>query len=338
MSISPKMLTADSVMVPLDRIATDDKGQTRIKVRPAVVREYAVAMAEQVAEGGLRFPPVILFTDGGDFYWLGDGFHRVFAARKAGLSEIAAEVRQGTQRDAVLFGIGANRAHGLPRSNADKRHAVALLLADPEWSQWSDREIGRRCQVSHVHVSRVRRSASGTMFQMGERKARRGDSVYEMNVSPTEAADDTAKTETLPANTATLTDSLGIPLPEGRAGVFAASADFQEAQELFDRLATVLDRIAQAPAGEVYRQELIRTNNNGKAGFACAAVRAARNKLIAAEPYCGYCPSCFVQRPARGYASCKSCRGRGWTSRGAFDSCRECDRQQILKLRSAKAK
>jgi hypothetical protein len=156
----PSSTVTDSVMVRLDRIATDEKGQTRVNVRPAVVREYAAAMAEQVAEGGLRFPPVILFTDGRDFYWLGDGFHRVFAARKAGLSDIAAEVRAGTQRDAVLFGIGANSAHGLPRSNADKRHAVALILADPEWRQWSDREIGRRCQVDGKVVSRMRRSAS----------------------------------------------------------------------------------------------------------------------------------------------------------------------------------
>jgi hypothetical protein len=173
--------------------------------------------------------------------------------------------------------------------------------------------------------------------QIADRKVPRGDAVYEMNVSPKKAADDTAKTETLPSRPVAPTDPLGIPLPEARAGVFAASADFQEAQELFDQLATVLDRIAQEPAGEVYRQELIRTNNNGKAGYACAAVRAARNKLIAAEPYCAYCPSCFVQGPARGYASCKSCGGRGWTSRAAFESCRECDRQQILKMRSAKA-
>jgi hypothetical protein len=351
MSFSSSMLSAANAMVPLDRIATDEKGQTRIKVRPAVIREYAAAMAEQIGEGGLRFPPVILFTDGGDFYWLADGFHRVFAARKAGLTEIAAEVRQGTQRDAVLFGICANSAHGLPRSNADKRHAVALILADPEWSQWSDREIGRRCQVDGKVISRMRRSASAATTpqvgepsasaakpQIGQRKVRRGDKVYEMNVSPKKAADDTAKTETLPTKPVAPTDPLGIPLPEARAGVFAASADFQEAQELFDRLATVLDRIAQGPGGEVYRQELIRTNNNGKAGFACAAVRAARNKLIAAEPYCTYCPSCFVQRPARGYASCKCCGGRGWTSRGAFESCREWDRQQILKMRTAKAK
>jgi hypothetical protein len=184
MSISSSMLSADKVKVPLDRIATDEKGQTRVKVRPAVVREYAAAMAEQIGEGGMRFPPVILFTDGSDFYWLGDGFRRVFAARKAGLSEIAAEVRAGTQRDAVLFGIGANRAHGLPRSNADKRHAVALILADPEWSQWNDREIARRIQISNVLESKMRRSVSVNGLQIEGQKVQRGDSVYEMNVNP----------------------------------------------------------------------------------------------------------------------------------------------------------
>jgi hypothetical protein len=178
----------------------------------------------------------------------------------------------------------------------------------------------------------MRRSACVAEPQIADRKVRRGDTVYEMNVSPKKAA---AKTEMLPTRPVARTDLLGIPLPEGRAAVFAASADFQEARELFDRLATVLDRIAQGAGGEVYRQELIRTNNNGKAGFACAAVRAARNKLVAAEPYCAYCPSCFVQRPTRGYASCG---GRGWRSRAAFESCRECDRRPILKMRSAKAK
>jgi hypothetical protein len=338
MSISTSMLTADRVMIRLDRIRTDEKGQTRINVRPAVVREYATAMTEQVAEGGgLHFPPVVLFTDGGE-YWVGDGFHRVLAARKAGLTEIAAEVRPGTQRDAVLFGICANSAHGLRRSNADKRHAVALVLADAEWSQWSDREIARRIQVGHVLASGMRRSASVLNEQIGERKVRRGDTVYEMNVSPKKAKDETGKTKTLTANPVPPTDPLGIPLPEGRVAVFAASGDFQEAQELFDRLATVLDRIAQRPGGEVYRQELIRTNNNGKAVFACAAVRAGRNKLVATQPYCAYCPSCYGQRPARGYASCKCCGGRGWTSQAAFESCREFDRQQILKMRSATAK
>jgi hypothetical protein len=52
------------------------------------------------------------------------------------------------QRDALLYSISSNAEHGLPRSNADKRKAVRLLLADAEWGKWSDRESARRCQVS----------------------------------------------------------------------------------------------------------------------------------------------------------------------------------------------
>jgi hypothetical protein len=43
------------------------------------------------------------------------------------------------------FGFSVNRGHGPLPNNADKRKAVSRLLADPEWGQWSDREIGRRC-------------------------------------------------------------------------------------------------------------------------------------------------------------------------------------------------
>ena len=160
MSISANVPAQASVMVPLTRIPTDEGAQTRVRVRAAVVRDYAAAMKQQCADGGLRFPPVILFTAGQN-YWLGDGFHRVLAAARAGLTEIAAEVRQGTWRDAVLFGIAANCAHGLPRTNADKRKGVTLMLGDAEWSQWSDRKIGQRCQVDHNVVSRLRPRASG---------------------------------------------------------------------------------------------------------------------------------------------------------------------------------
>ena len=168
MSIPLILAASGSVSVPLNRILTDEAGQTRVQMRDAVIRDYMAAMTQQLAEGGLRFPPVMLFTDGQD-YWLGDGFHRVLAARKAGLSEITAEVHQGTQRDAVLFAISANAEHGLRRSSADKRRAVALLLGDAEWSQWSDREIARRCQVGNAFVSRMRRGASVSGTQIGRK-------------------------------------------------------------------------------------------------------------------------------------------------------------------------
>jgi hypothetical protein len=147
-------------MISLSSIPTDGTCQVRVTVRSSVVREYARAMTEQQSEGGLRFPAVVLFTDGAN-HWLGDGFHRVLAAREAGLNEILAEVRAGTPRDALLYSISCNAEHGLPRTNADKRNAVTLLLADTEWSQWSDREIARRCAVTHRFVGQIRKRASG---------------------------------------------------------------------------------------------------------------------------------------------------------------------------------
>ena len=69
-----------------------------------------------------------------------------------------ADVCQRSQREAVLFSVGANGKHGMPPNAADKRKAVMLLLADAEWSAWSDREIARQCHVSHPTVASHRAS------------------------------------------------------------------------------------------------------------------------------------------------------------------------------------
>ena len=100
-------------------------------------------------------PPVVIFFDGSSF-WLADGFHRFFGAKNACLSEILEERKPGTQREAVLYSLGANAKHGLRRSNADKRKAVQTLLDDPEWSTWSGEAIAKSCAVSAMTVSRIR--------------------------------------------------------------------------------------------------------------------------------------------------------------------------------------
>lgn len=63
-------------------------------------------------------------------------------------------------RGAILHFASANATRGLRRWNADKRRAVLLLLEDEDWSTWADREIARRCAVSHDFVSRLRGSLS----------------------------------------------------------------------------------------------------------------------------------------------------------------------------------
>lgn len=129
--------------------------QPRARLDDSIIQEYAEAMI-----AGDVFPPVTTFHDGA-VYWLADGFHRVNAALRAGRETIDVMVHRGTQRDAILWSVSANATHGLRRTNEDKRRAVTRLLSDPEWSQWSDREIGRRCHVHHETVAAVRASLTG---------------------------------------------------------------------------------------------------------------------------------------------------------------------------------
>jgi hypothetical protein len=161
------------VHLRLELLSRDEGVQSRTGLDEKTVRHYAELMRD-----GSEFPALAVFDDG-DKLWLADGFHRAAAATRAGLESHACEVRRGARRDAVLYSIGANSAHGLPRSWADKRRAVLVLLDDPEWSRWSNGEIARRAGVSDRFVCKMRAldrpEAVGTA-----RLARRGRQVYEM--------------------------------------------------------------------------------------------------------------------------------------------------------------
>lgn len=136
--------------LPIALIRRDGGTQPREAVNTAVATEYGEAMAL-----GAKFPPVTVFHDWQD-YWLGGGFHRTYGAELTGATEINAEVRQGTLRDAVLFSLAENATHGLRRTNADKRRAIARLFEDAEWAKWSDREIARRLNVDGKTVAALR--------------------------------------------------------------------------------------------------------------------------------------------------------------------------------------
>lgn len=140
--------------LPLSLIIADEGVQPRAVLCQETITDYAQQMAD-----GVQFPPVMIFLDG-TYYWLADGFHRFEAAKKAGLSTILAEVRQGGRRDAVLYAVSANAEHGLKRTNQDKRRAVETLLNDPEWCHWSAREIARTCGVSNTFVCNLMRETN----------------------------------------------------------------------------------------------------------------------------------------------------------------------------------
>jgi hypothetical protein len=139
--------------VPIVKINRDGSTRTRAGVRPEVVEEYA-----DDYKAGDGFPEVVLFTEDEQSFWIGDGEHRIEARLKAGFKDVQADVRRGGKREAILHSAGSNKGkgHGLRRSNEDKRQAVAMLLADEEWAQATDRWVADQCRVSHPLVAEVR--------------------------------------------------------------------------------------------------------------------------------------------------------------------------------------
>jgi len=149
-----------STWLTLSQIRRDGGTQPRAKLD----LNHVATLVEVLEDDG-ELDPVTVFYDG-ESYWLADGFHRCKAHEDFGQEEINCVITQGTRRDAVLFSVGANAEHKAvkPRSREDKRRAVTMLLNDPEWSMWSDREIARQCKVSQPFVSALKKTLTDNVI------------------------------------------------------------------------------------------------------------------------------------------------------------------------------
>lgn len=160
--------------LPLTAIRIDADTQSRAAINDEAVADYELALIECAT-----MPPVKVFFDGVS-HILADGFHRYFAHQRVGFKEIECDVTAGTADDARLYAYGANQAHGLRRTNADKQKSVVGVLAlRPEWS---DRAIARHVGVSDRMVNGIR-AASANLSQMHTRTVERGGKTYEQDVA-----------------------------------------------------------------------------------------------------------------------------------------------------------
>jgi uncharacterized ParB-like nuclease family protein len=125
--------------------------QPRAEMNQATVDDYCSAMAQ-----GTEFPPITLYTEDDQTFYVADGWHRIHATQRGGHDGISAVVKSGNARDALTEALGANSTHGLPRSNADKWRTVEIALKDEEWGKWSARKIAELCKVSDTFVGKVR--------------------------------------------------------------------------------------------------------------------------------------------------------------------------------------
>jgi len=151
------------MQIELSKIRVDGGTQSRAALQGNIINEYADLMKSKV-----EMPPIDVFYDG-ENYWLANGYHRYYGKKQISANNedgflpeetIDATIHQGTQRDAILFSLGANAEHGLRRNADDKRRAVMTMINDIEWQQWSDREIAKICKVSNTFVSELRKKLS----------------------------------------------------------------------------------------------------------------------------------------------------------------------------------
>jgi hypothetical protein len=156
-------------MIDLEKLRLDGGTQPRAELDEQAIGEYAEVMCRMrdrkgnaiphgkiVDRDNKPFPAITVFHDGTN-HWLADGFHRVAAAKKAGYTDIQADVHSGTQRDAIRHSVGVNATHGKRRTNADKRRAVQRLLRDEEWGKYTDNYIAKLCKVSRPFAAKVRK-------------------------------------------------------------------------------------------------------------------------------------------------------------------------------------
>ena len=238
-------MTTEKQTLHLDQIRIDGGTQPRVAIDQGIVDEYA----EQYSSG-VDLNPVIVFHDGAT-YWLADGFHRYWANRKIKSDHIFAHVHQGTQRDAILYSVGANAEHGLRRTNGDKRKAVLTMLTNPmvslddEGNPWSDNAIAKRCQVSphtvasarsgmQMHSCATRKGTDGKVYNTSNigrtKKKRKAGGISPNAMMPTR--------QPRPALAQTHLNLPHDPVYGARAIVAAMGEDY--ARQLIDSLTTYL--------------------------------------------------------------------------------------------------
>jgi hypothetical protein len=132
--------------------------QVRLEYNEETIAHYRSLVP---AKGRWDLPPIVVFLDrdsGGPYSpWCPDGNHRVKAYSAAGRSTIPAIVKEGDRQAAVLYAVGANSDHGLPRTRADRRNAVRMLLeSDKTWRRASAKNIADQCHVSQALAAEIK--------------------------------------------------------------------------------------------------------------------------------------------------------------------------------------
>lgn len=313
-------MKVETEQISIAWIRRDGGTQVRALLDQATIERYAEAYRSKV-----DLPPPKVWHDG-MAYWLGDGFHRVEAAEQSGMSSMECIVIPGTQRDARLYAVGANEEHGLPRSAADRRRAVELLLDDDEWGKMAVKWMAEKANVSWSFVDKIRKeweadhgavekrtTAAGRQYPSRTKvtPARDIETPFDEPAMPT-----TIGSPQLQMPSEPIFDVYGSPVPP------ELIPSYMTAKEL-KSLATQIAK-AKSTAENLFRAD-------GGNGFHLQTVQKALDQAaetIRRGCFFVVCPEC---EGFPGETKCSLCGPRGWLSDAQFQSLnlsqkRKCER------------
>lgn len=302
--------------------------QTRCGTDAETIDNYAQAMAD-----GAAFPDVTVFTDG-ERYWLADGFHRVMAAKQNGKTSIAADVRKGTEDDAVVFGGTANNKQGKRPTRADVQHFLTMVwerreaifggtptggnLAEKCGVSRSAGEAFVRARLAEMPSAPIRPTARNTQLKAPERPERlvgANGRTYPVRptVEPTAPVRPTAQVAQLkalespsrpapqkPPKPKIAVDRFGVEIPLEINAAFEGGI-LSDVASLISKARVALRKGMDdgLPEFAAVRQDALVMLNN------------AYNFTTAAEPHC-------VCRMCQGIG-CRACHGRGWQTEEEYN-------------------
>jgi hypothetical protein len=122
-------------------------------------------------EEGVVFPPVRVWFDN-SHYWLSDGFHRLAAAARIGLSRFPAYICDGSLSDALWDSYSANSLNGRARSAAERKAIILGALVHPDSAGMSNVQLARTLGLPEATLRRYRNCLSSSRDEDGQARLR----------------------------------------------------------------------------------------------------------------------------------------------------------------------
>jgi len=314
--------------LPITSLRFGGETQARAATCAETVKEYTDAL-----QSGAKFPPVIVYHDALNLYYVGDGTHRVMATLETGGLTIECEVRQGGLIEAKKYACSANKSHGLKRTNADKRKAVVMYweLVKDENPRPSNTAIADWCGVVESFVRKVikekKEDPKLTSHKAKSTVGKDGRTINTSNIGkntkpdpkpePDQESEDAidsepeAEPEAAPEPGAIMLDSAGHAVPERLRQVFEQVAEWHEIKNIFNGLAKKIHDMASHPSGsgKLLRMMCNSEGSAAKQNWRIRDLSNVKNAIRFSKPF-SICPKCAGQDKP----DCNGCSGAGWVS------------------------